>query len=143
MAAVIMLCTYFLQRYEIKVKRHALFGEKTILTEITKSNYLAEGIHDEGPLAHEGVGDGETRGGETEVVVEQDVNVYGTVVVDGATGGRCQAFGGVFATLAEAELNILCASQDGKGREAGLHANDGIDERVGRLEAPGLGTMKG
>ena len=44
---------------------------------------LSQGLHDEGPFVHERVGKRQLGLAQMQVVVEQDIDVDGTVLVDG------------------------------------------------------------
>ena len=73
---------------------------------------------------------------DVEVVVEQDVDVDGTV--DEFTIYDLAALCGVFLALAQLPFYLLCHREHLARCEGGLAEDGGVEELVGRLEAPGL-----
>ena len=67
---------------------------------------MLQRLHDEGPLLHEGVGDGESRLVDGQVIVEEYVNIDGPVVVDGSTIVLCS----VNLCLAHLAFYALCGT---------------------------------
>jgi len=103
--------------------------------------YLTQRLHDKRPLLHHWVRDGERGGLDGQIVVEQDVNVNGTVVVDGSGGrnGRDgSALGGVAVVFAQEPFNALGGTQQAVRGELGVYADDSVDKGVVRLEPPWL-----
>ena len=92
--------------------------------------YLLEGDADEVALLDEGMGQGELGSGEREVVVEQEVEVDGTVVVLTI---------GALAGAAEHALDVLSLAQALMGGEGGEHTRCPVEEGMRGLEAPRLG----
>ena len=94
---------------------------------------LAQRYHDKVALVHKGVWNAQPGGVDAHLVIQQDVDVYGAVVI--------------FAVRrldrpAELSLDVLRCLEHLKGRQGGMHAHGSIDETVGRAEAPRLGFNK-
>ena len=74
------------------------------------------------------------------IVVEEDVDVDGTVGVRDRRGGRRRESGGRgFFAAAQLTLDGLGDFEELAGSEGGLAEDHSIEEFVGRFEAPGLG----
>ena len=94
---------------------------------------FAQGLHDEGADEHARMGDDEVGLVDVDLVVEQDVDVDGPVVIDAVGAGLLAA--------AQLALDALGAAQQLAGRELGADANDGIHEGMVGLKAPRLGFV--
>lgn len=97
------------------------------------THYFLEGNHHEIALEHEGMRDFQIGRVDDEVVIEQDVNVDDTVVIDAARRFLCAS---------HLPFDVLCSSKQFKRSKHGLHTHSGIHEAVGRRESPRLSGIK-
>lgn len=74
---------------------------------------------------------------DNQFVVEQDVDVYWSVVV--ARWSRRASLRSMFGPLAQFALYLLCGLKHFAGRKRGLTAHDTIQKRMVGLESPRLG----
>lgn len=91
---------------------------------------MLEGDANEIALLYEGMGQGELGSAEREVVVEEEVEVDGTVVVLTSNG---------FVATTQHALDVLGLAQALLGGEGGDDPDGPIEEGMGGLEPPGLG----
>ena len=83
---------------------------------------------------HERMRDGEVGLGDAEVVVEQDVDVDGAVVIDAVDR---------LSPAPQPALYLLGGLQELTRCERGLNTDAGVEETMRGLEAPWLGLKKG